>query len=183
MSESKDLNSNHSYVPVLTPLNYGKWSEPMEAFLAVKGLWGHVSGDETIPLPADQSTGIRTKAEQAELKLFAKEHAQAAGYLFLYIDDSQKAHVRNVRTDPKAVWDKLKAVHLQQKPSSRFTSIDQLFSLEKENSETLTTLMGRVSKHVQDLRSLLPTAYTLEMLLGEIEIMAMLRALPPAISI
>ena len=45
----------------------------------------------------------------------------AAGTIFLSLDDSQKVHVRGIEDDPISMWKTLKEVHMQQKPTARFT--------------------------------------------------------------
>jgi hypothetical protein len=96
----------------------------------------------------------------------------------LALDDNQKVHVSDVKSDPAGMWKKLEAVHVQKKPSSRFIAYDSLFNICKEETETLSSLMARTDKAMQDIKSLRPSTFTLHDLDQELLCMTLIRALP-----
>ncbi|KIJ42515.1 hypothetical protein M422DRAFT_170971 [Sphaerobolus stellatus SS14] len=86
---------------------------------------------------------------------------KAAGELYQWLDEANKIHVDSVRSDPKAIWDKLKAVHSKSAPNSRFNSLSDLFSICLKDDETLSALSARVEGAMQKVTSLRPaTGYT-----------------------
>jgi hypothetical protein len=62
------------------------------------------------------------------------------------IEESQKVHVKDVKSDPVKMWSKLKAVHVQQKPGARFNAYETLLGVRKHNEESLSDLMGRAER-------------------------------------
>ena len=83
----------------------------MEAYLSTKELWEYVDGSTPRPLPADPARP--TAVEAKELNDWKKKAGQASGEIWLAIEDSQKVHVKDVKSDPAAMWFKLENVHLQ----------------------------------------------------------------------
>ncbi|KAF9064718.1 hypothetical protein BDP27DRAFT_1230005, partial [Rhodocollybia butyracea] len=76
---------------------------------------------------------------------------QAAGYLHLSLNESQKSHIKD---DPCAIWTTLQSLHQQKKPGTHFTAYDTLFGITKDDNESLLDLAGHVSKAVQSIRDL-----------------------------
>ncbi|KAJ3745908.1 hypothetical protein EV360DRAFT_57444 [Lentinula raphanica] len=163
--------------------NYSVWYPEMSAYLMVKGCWEHVDPDpENVainkikePKPAIESNP--TKAEAIEMSAWRKEKNQAVGLLFLCIDESQKTHVKDMK-DPRTIWTTLRDIHQQKKPGNRFSALDALFSIRKEDDESLVALCGRVSKAIQHIRELRPEKFTAEQIEAELEAMTLIRALP-----
>ncbi|KAJ3966221.1 hypothetical protein EV361DRAFT_854574, partial [Lentinula raphanica] len=147
----------------LNGVNYSVWYPEMSAYLMVKGCWEHVDPDpETVALntikePKPSIESKPTKAEAIEMSAWRKEKNQAVGLLFLCIDESQKTH---------------------KKPGNRFSALDALFSIRKEDDESLVSLCGRVSKAIQHIRELRPEKFTAEQIEAELEAMTLIRALP-----
>jgi hypothetical protein len=107
---------------------------------------------------------------------------KAAGYIYLAVDENQKIHFAMISDDPVKMWAALAAVHLQKCPGARFNAYDDLFSIRKQEDETLQSLMNRVdtaSNHIQDVR---PKDFTLSSLDDELASMTHIRALPDKFS-
>lgn len=147
--------------------NYNVWSGDMKAWLRANQLWRIVSGDKKRPEKDE------TKQDEWDEK---KE--KAAGYIYLMVESSQTVHLKDSDGDPVAMWNKLKTVHLQQKPGARFNAYDDLFSIRKLEEETLQSLASRVDAAMQHIQNLRPTDHDLIKLDEELICMAMIRALP-----
>jgi len=59
-------------------------------------------------------------------------------------------------------------VHLQKRPGNRFNAYDDLFSIRKEEEESLQTLINRVETAMSTIRKLRPSDFTLEKLNEEL---------------
>ena len=68
--------------------------------------------------------------------------------------------------------------HLSKKPGARFNAYDDLFSIQKENKETLVDLGVRIEKAMATIQNLRPSSFTIDMLDEELQCMALIRALP-----
>ncbi|PPR05960.1 hypothetical protein CVT26_005704, partial [Gymnopilus dilepis] len=110
----------------LSNANYPEWSGEMKAWLMRNGLWRLVSGKETKPTEA-------TAAEKWEIKA-----EKAAGEIFLLVENDQRMHFRGSEEDPVEMWSLLEAAHLSKKPSARFNAYINLFSIRKQDNESLT---------------------------------------------
>ena len=162
--------------PALNDSNWGQWADNMEAYLSTKELWEYVDG--TNPRPVPQDANQLSPAEKKELLDWKRKSAKASGEIWLAIEDSQKVHVKEVKSDPAEMWRKLEGVHLQKKPGACFNAYDILFNIRKEESETLPSLMARADKAMQDIKALRPTTFTLDDLDKELLCMTLIRALP-----
>ena len=142
----------------LSSLNWGQWSDNMEAYLSTKELWEFVDGSSPAPSPADPSkptTEDITKAGE-----WKRKAGKASGELWLAIEDSQKVHVKGVKGDPAAMWNALEAIHCQKKPGTRFNAYEVLFSIRKLENESLSTLSARADEAMQNICSLRPSTFT-----------------------
>ena len=184
MSLSKDLSG----VPALEKDNYQEWCRKINALFRLHNLFNIVHGKE--PRPTDTS-------EQPD---WDKRAMQAAGAIEMSIDHTNATHVNGIEGEPILMWNKLEAVHNSRTPGSRFNAMDAFFSIKKEDSEDLRSLVTRVKAGMQNIKALRPvtnsslsaptvslsapsgstsiTLYTLETLDEELIIMALLRALP-----
>ena len=162
--------------PALTPLNWGQWADNMEAYLGTKELWEFVDGTTPRPSPADPAAPTATELKDAAE--WRRKTTKASGELWLAIEDNQKVHVKEVKGDPVTMWRKLEAVHVQKKPGTHFNAYEVLFSIRKEEGETLPALTARADKAMQDIKSLCPTGFTLADLDKELESMTLICALP-----
>ncbi|KAK0485586.1 hypothetical protein EDD18DRAFT_1360753 [Armillaria luteobubalina] len=107
--------------------NWNQFAPSFEAYMCIKGLFGHFNGTEDMPEPEDPDNP--TKVEKREMKAYLQDCLSATGYLWLCIDKSQCAHIGLLMGKPDAMWSKLKDIHQQQKPGTRFNAYDVLFSI------------------------------------------------------
>ena len=128
------------------------------------------------PVPSDPSN--LTTEELDKLANWKRKAGKASGEIWLAIEDDQKVHVKDVKGDPTAMWVKLESFHVQKRPGACFNAYDSLFSIRKNNDETLPALMARADKALQDIKSLRSSNFTLNQLDNELECMALIRALP-----
>ena len=152
---------------LLSNSNYPEWSGEMKAWLMRNGLWRLVSGKETRPKEAGEA-----------LEKFEAKVEKAAGEIYLLVEKDQRVHFRGFDEDPIAMWKMLEAAHLSKKPGTRFNAYDDLFSIRKEEKETLVDLGVRIENAMAKIQNLRPSRFTIEMLDEELQCMAMIRALP-----
>ena len=69
-------------------------------------------------------------------------------------------------------------MHQVESPASRFIAYDELFSINLQDGESLTSLISRVETAILRIKQLRPTVYTLANLDDELSSMALIRALP-----
>ena len=58
----------------------------------------------------------------------------------------------------------MEAAHLSKKPGARFNAYDDLFSIRKQEDETLVTLGVRIEKAMQTIQNLRTPGFTIEKL-------------------
>ncbi|KZT18960.1 hypothetical protein NEOLEDRAFT_1078934, partial [Neolentinus lepideus HHB14362 ss-1] len=168
--------------PALGEHNYGSWADDMEAYLKTLDLWDITDDPTAAPLPEDATNP--TTEERKEVRDWDSRFCnnnrkgQASGQIWLAVEDGQKVHVKEVKSDPAKMWLKLKEVHVQQKPGTRFNAYDALLGLHKLEGESLTSLMARADKAMQDIRALRPRDFTIDSLDNDLASMALIRALP-----
>ena len=160
-------NSTPSF-PKLNSRNYASWRDQMAAWGRKQGWWRIVSGDVTRP---DVTSG---DAYQRWLEKVDK----AAGEIYLAIEDDQKHHLAGVLDDPKRMWELLERGNQSKKPGMRFNTYSDLFSVRKEENETLEGLISRVTEKIRAIKDLRPAGFTLDDLDNELHSMALIRALP-----
>ena len=163
--------SSSDSLPKIKPLsnsNYPEWSGEMRAWLMRNGLWKLVSGKLTRPTSTsvDEVNKWETKAERA------------AGEIYLLVESDQRVHFRGHEDDPIKMWELLEAAHLSKKPGARFNAYDELFSIRKQDAETLVDMGVRIEKAMQAIQNLRPSSFTIDQLDEELQCMALIRALP-----
>lgn len=159
-----------SKLPELKSDNYPLWSRKINAYLRQHLLFNLVHGLE--PRPTSNATNQR-EWDNKEMK--------AAGVIEQSLDESNASHCEGLFGNAIAMWQKLEQIHNAKTPGTRFNAIHSLFSIRKEDDETLEALMTRTKATMQRVKSLRPTpdgAYTLEMLDNELVIATLLQALP-----
>ena len=122
------------------------------------GLWKLVSG--RWPQPTDDEDDLlkwETKAEKA------------AGEIYLLVESDQRVHFRGHEDDPIKMWQLLEAAHLSKKPGARFNAYDDLFSIRKQDSESLVDMGVRIEKAMQAIQNLRPLDFTIEQLDEELQ--------------
>lgn len=158
----------------LNATNYSTWSGEMEAWLRASGLWRLVSGSQSAPtLPSPPS-----EAQLAAMDAWEAKVDRAAGHLYLMVEPEQRIHFNGIQDDPVKMWTSLQSVHLQKRPGMRFNAYDDLFSIRKQEDESLQSLINRVEDSVKSIRDLRPKDFTLDKLDEELASMALIRALP-----
>ena len=140
------------------------------------GLWMLVKGVELKPEGVDSKA--LTAAEAAAILAWEIKPRKAAGELYLAMQGDQRMHLSEIEDDHVAIWTKLESVHLQKRPGSRFLSYNILFSIQKKEDESLTSLMTRIDEGMIQVKNLRPQDFKLEDLDEKLVCMAMIRALP-----
>src|ERR1700728_4797408 len=160
-------NSTPSY-PKLNNYNYKSWSGDMQAWLMSKELWMLVDNQEPSPEDSDKD---------AKLK-WQKRAQKAAGELFLSVEQDEKSHFHGILSNPITIWTTLRDVHMSKKPGARFNAYDSLFSIRKQQNESLQSLCARIDASMQTIQDLRPTPFTLKEMDDELHSMALIRSLP-----
>ena len=161
--------SSSDSLPKFKPLsnsNYPEWCGEMKAWLMKNGLWRLVSGRETKPIKEEALATWEAKAERA------------AGEIFLLVENDQRVHFCGFEEDPVEIWKKLESAHLSKKPGARFNAYDDLFSIRKDDKESLMDLGVRIEKAMATIQNLRSSSFTIETLDEELQCMALIRALP-----
>jgi hypothetical protein len=187
--------------PHLKEDNYHLWEPLMAAYLRSCGEYCLVSGMLQRPSPPcllvaaidTQGNGIAFTVEQQmhnpklqtsynnKMEKYSTLHEKACGDIMKFIAPSQRVHVKGLEGNAPGVWAALIAVHLQQAPGTRFCAYNELFSTVKGPNELLTHLGSRVSDAMGRIQELRPaTNFDIVKLNKELQLMAMLRALPCA---
>jgi hypothetical protein len=156
--------------------NYPQWSTEMLAWLASQQLKKLVIGGRNAPTPADPSAP--TVEETTRIEAWEDKVEKAAGWLVLMITPDQRIHIKGLEDDPVAIWKKLLKVHVVQKAGARFNTYDHLFSIRKQDEETLQSLTTRIDGVMQAIQNLRPSSFDINKLDEELFSMAMIRALP-----
>jgi len=92
-----------------------------------KQLWRLIRGEEVKPAPE----------QVAELESWHKRREIAAGEIYLSLEPSQKVHVKGMEEDPAKMWSTLESIHHLKRPTTRFHAYDTLFSIRKQEDESL----------------------------------------------
>ena len=158
----------------LNSTNYPTWAGNMEAWFHSSGVWRIVNGQNKQPTMSTPPTENETLA----LEAWEMKSDKAAGWLFLMVEDDQKVHFNEIRDNPVDMWAALQAIHLQKRPGHRFNAYDDLFSIRKQEDESLQSLMNRVEATLRRIQDLRPSGFDLKQLDDELASMAMIRALP-----
>ena len=138
----------------------------MKAWLMKNGLWRLVSEKEKKP------------TEEGALAKWEAKAERAAGEIFLLVENDQRVHFRGSEEDPIKMWKELENAHLSKKPGARFNAYDDLFSIRKDEKESLMDLGVRIEKAMASIQNLRPSSFTIETLDEELQCMALIRALP-----
>src|SRR5258705_3874768 len=99
----------------------------MKVWLMKNGLWNVVSG-KLSKLPLSKVEEVIKWEEKAE---------QAAGEIYLLVENDQRVHFRGKEDDPVEMWKLLEMAHLSMKPGAHFNTYDDLFSIQKQDGKTL----------------------------------------------
>jgi len=168
------MSSNTPNFDKLTSNNYPTWADEMEAWFRSAGLWRVVSGSSTRPTCSNKPT----TEEEAAIDAWELKSDKAAGQLFLMVEQAQRVHFNGIKDDPVKMWAALCSVHMQQCAGTRFNAYDDLFSIRKQEDESLQSLINRVDSAMHTIRDLRPSSFTLDKLDNELASMALIPALP-----
>ncbi|KDQ12396.1 hypothetical protein BOTBODRAFT_112821, partial [Botryobasidium botryosum FD-172 SS1] len=127
-----------------------------------------------VPKDPDQPTPV----EKITITDWKKKSAKAAGYMYSTLDKSQKTHVKNNMSDVVVMWDTLRALHEQKTSSTRFNAYEDLFSIVKQDGESLSALITRVDAALHRVQQVRTESFTLADLDDELGCMTLIRALP-----
>jgi gag-polypeptide of LTR copia-type/Integrase core domain/GAG-pre-integrase domain len=158
--------------PKFKPLsnsNYAEWSGEMKAWLMKLGYWRLVAGKEKQPSGKSDPDTIEKWEAKAE---------KAAGEIYLAVENDQRVHFRGYEEDPVRMWALLEQAHVQKKPGARFNAYDDLFSIQKNDDETLVEMAVQIEQAVGNIKNLRPKDFTIDKLDDELQCMALIRALP-----
>jgi hypothetical protein len=126
----------------LNETNYDDWKIQMEALLEEKGLFGVVSGRDTLPTYGPSSKGVKTFLEKQRI---------ARSKIILAIEPSQLPHVRT-EEDPSVIWQNLSRIH-------RARGLGVLLTLRMDFLRMSMPLGSTVASYVASIRH---AAYRLE---------------------
>jgi hypothetical protein len=172
---SKELSN----IPQLGKDNYLDWARKISAYFRLNNLF-NIIAEKEVRSPDDATA-------QAD---WDKREMQAAGAIEMTLDADNATHIHGLEGKAVTMWKRLESVHNSRTPGGRFNAMDAFFSIKKEDSEDLRSLITRVKAGMQTIKALRPvptttvsspsssTHYTLETLDEELVIMALLRALP-----
>jgi hypothetical protein len=187
--------------PHLKEDNYNSWEPLMAAYLRSCGEYRLVSGmlqrlsppsllvaaidtqGNDIAFTVDQpvhNSKLQTSYND-KMEKYDALHEKACGDIVKFIAPSQRVHVKGLEGNAPGMWAALLAVHLQQAPGTQFSAYNELFGIVKGPNKSLTHLVSCVSDAMGRIQELRPaTDFDIVNLDEELQLMAMLRALPRA---
>jgi hypothetical protein len=157
----------------------------MKSWLQLNGLWRLVSGSEK--KPAGKPEVLNSKGtvltpvvppDKDKLERWEVKAERACGALKTAISHELRVLIRDCEDDPLLIWDTLKASFVQQRTAPRFNAYHTLLSTQKDDSESLDSLINKVDEQIRVIKSLSPSSFTLDNLYDELAVMAIIRALP-----
>ena len=175
-------------IPALNSSNYRVWRDKVKTSLQLEKLWKIVSGQEKCPSVTPNSTDsskplsdtqLATQATEVKLAADWDERSEQAAALMRYtISDKCKIHIRDHEDDPIKIWEILESTFIKQRTAPRFNAYQDLFSLQKDPSESLDGIINRANEQIRIIKSLTPSSFTLDQLYDELFTMAIIRSLP-----
>lgn len=115
----------------------------MTALLRKHGLWRLVNGESTRPATDDD-----------KLVQWLKLSDEAAGLIFLYVEDEQTIHLQGIDDNPVEMWKKLESVHMHKASGTRFNAYHDLFNIKKLPNESVQSLMNCVDEAMRRIKGL-----------------------------
>jgi hypothetical protein len=155
----------------LNEYNYNQWHKNMAARLRKRACWRHVKGELKEPTGTDA-------AALATINDWRKQMDIAAGEIWSCIDESQQIHVEGKEDDPVEMWKALEGAHVQKKAITRFSAYTNLLRATLKSGESLQSLIEQTSKNMSIAKLSRPDGYTIDKLDEDLQIMALLDALP-----
>jgi hypothetical protein len=161
--------------PPLKQDNWHAWEPLMIAYLRSCGEYRLVAGQlarlsppqllvegtttagVAIPFTLDQQmfNARLTNTFNESVEKYDVLQEKACGDMMKFLSPSQRVHVKGKEGDGPGMWAAFVAIRLQQAPGTRFRAYNELFSIVKSPSGSLTNVSARVSDamgHIQELR-------------------------------
>ena len=175
MASHNDHTSTITQEELLTPSNYRSWAQNTAAKLRSRGLYRIITGKWTAPDDLGKDATAADKlAHQKLVDEFELAQEKAAGLIYLHVGREMQTHLQGIDDNAQAMWTKLEKLHLDQRPGTRFNAYDDLFSIRKSESESLTAVIARVNDASALVKSLRPASFTLKELDQELAVMVMI---------
>lgn len=114
--------TNLAKIELLTKNNYDTWQMQIEAVLIKGDLWEYVSGECTLPQPADSSVAAATAAAPLQAQWW-KNDRKARSDLILAIHPSELQQVCHLTSSRV----KLESIYASKGPARKATLLKQLF--------------------------------------------------------
>ena len=171
------MSSNDHSPPQLTTSNYNDWSIEMMHFLNRHGVGVIITELWTAPDPPTEG-GKASSEDRKELLQFRIAQSKAAGFIYAAVPADQRVHLHGVSSDDAiGMWNKLKDTYVKQNSTTRFIALDSLLKVQQKERESLGDLAARTTRLHTEVKQLLPDDYTLEKLLDDLEVNALLNGM------
>lgn len=137
----------------------------MKPWLQLNGFWRLVSGTEKRPTGKPKVSG---RLQTSRILLFKPPlclqmkacwtggslRVRAAGALKTTMSPELRMLIRDCEDNPLLIWDTLKATFVQHMTTPHFDAYHTLLSTQKNNSESLASLINKVDKQIRVIKSL-----------------------------
>jgi gag-polypeptide of LTR copia-type len=123
---SKDLSN----IPALGKDNYLEWARKISAYFRLHGLFNIIAEKERRPA-----------SDAAAQESWDEREMRAAGAIEMTLDSENATHIHGIEGKAIEMWKKLESVHNTRTPGGRFNAMDAFFSIKKEESEDLRSLI------------------------------------------
>ena len=132
------------------------------------------------PSPSDitaigLSNSVVSPQDHLPNRLLKKE--EAAGIHLKSLSPMQGIHVEGIMDDPVEMWKRLKATHQSQNANNHFHAMQKLLGIHKEYAESLTDYITHVNSATNNLIALVPNMLTVQNIIDEIGIHAVIAGL------
>ena len=130
--------------PKLDSTNYSGWATSMEAYLKSQKVWRIVSEAAKKPTGSDAAALVA-------IETWEEKRDQAAGILWLGIDESIKTLVKDHRDDPVKMWAELKANGTIKVSSTLFNAYNAVFEYQHTPGEKLISICNDIKTLMRDM--------------------------------
>jgi hypothetical protein len=157
-----------SNMPTLGTAKWNDWMRKANAYFRMNSLYEIINNAEKAP------TNEKLRAD------YMKRRGQAARFISMFIDSTNATYMKDIEDDPAKMWTKLEDIHNAKTPVMRFNALDTLYSIRKDDDESLCSLMTRAETAMNEYKSLVPAngSFMLQMMQEEIITMTLICALP-----
>ena len=134
------------------------------------------------PQVLDSHSNVQTAAvppDEDKLERWEVKAERAAGALKTVNFHELRVLIRDCEDNPILIWDTLKASFVNRGlPLTLMLITHSFLSTQKDNSESLDSLINKDDEQIRIIQSLSPTSFTLDNLYDELAVMAIIRVLP-----